>query len=42
MLYQKPKIEIQELETRDVICASVVTPEIPEDEAGAGGSWAQP
>ena len=42
MLYQKPKMEILKFEIQDVICASIVTPDIPEDETGAGGSWAQP
>lgn len=39
MLYQEPRMEILKFETADVICASVVTPDTPEDGSNAGGEW---
>ena len=39
MLYENPKLEILTFEIEDVICASVVTPDTPEDGSDASGDW---
>ena len=43
MLYEKPRMEILEFHTMDVICASVGDVYDGDDNStGAGGSWIKP
>ena len=42
MKYVKPEMELQELELKDVICASIEDDDSDGDGSSGSGSWAQP